>query len=405
MPKMTPVKQITLSQLLGAVEQTFEEIFSGHVFTVIAETGDIKNYPDRQYCFFSLIEKQNGETVAKADAVIWRNNYYTIAKFQAATGRRFEKNMQLLLHVEVTYHAVYGLRLRVTDIDTSYTLGQIEQERQRVLDELVTRHPEVVQFRQGEYETFNKKLPLPAVFKRIALVTAPDSDGLRDFMHELENNAYGYVFHVTPFLTRIQGKGAELEIAQTLARVQTDRQQFDVVVMVRGGGSGLDLGPFDTYAPGISVASFSVPVVTGIGHERNVSVVDLMSHTRVKTPTKAGAFIVEHNRAFEERVLGLGEEIMDNAKQHLNELKMQLAGIAASLFPAARHTLTMHQNRLDKLEQQVLANDPQRILARGYALVRKNGVLVKDAETLAPGDHIQLQLAEGNAEAQIISAP
>lgn len=404
LPKMTPIKQITLSQLLGAVEQTFEEIFSGHVFTVIAETGDIKNYPDRQYCFFSLIEKQNGETVAKADAVIWRSHYHTIAGFQAATGRKFEKNMQLLLHVEVTYHAVYGLRLRVTDIDPGYTLGQIEQERQRVLDELVTRHPDTVQFRQGEYETLNKKLPLPPVFKRIALVTAPDSDGLRDFMHELENNPYGYVFLVTPFLTRIQGKGAELEIARTLAHVQADRQRFDLVVMVRGGGSGLDLGPFDTYAPGISVAGFPVPVVTGIGHERNVSVVDLMSHTRVKTPTKAGMFVVEHNRAFEERVLGLGEEITANAKQHLHELKMRLAGLAASLYPSAKHALVMHHNRLDKLEQHALANDPQRILARGYALVRKNGALVKNTETLAPGDHIQLQLAQGSAEAQITSA-
>ena len=399
------VRQITLSQLLGAVEQTFEEIFSGRIFMVVAETGDIKNYPDRQYCFFSLIEKQDGETLAKADAVIWRSHYHTIAKFQAATGRKFEKNMQVLLHVEVTYHAVYGLRLRVVDIDEKYTLGQIELDRQRVLDSLVQLHPELVRYRQGEYETFNQKSPLPPVIRHIALITAPDSDGLRDFMHELESNAYGYTFDVTPFLTRIQGKGAEADITEALNRARALSDRFDVAVLVRGGGSGHDLGPFDTYAPGKTVAGFPIPVITGIGHERNVSVADLMSHTRVKTPTKAASFIVAHNRAFEERVSGLGEAIMTNAKQHLNELRTRLAGLASSLFPAARHALVMHHNRLDRLEQHALANDPQRILARGYALVRKNGVLVKNTETLAPGDHIQLQLAEGGAEAQIISIP
>lgn len=402
---MTPVKQITLSQLLGAVEQAFGEIFSGHIFSVLAETGDIKNYPDRQYCFFSLIEKRNGETLAKADAVIWRSHYPIIAQFERATGRRFEKNMQVLLYVEVTYHAVYGLRLRVTGIDERYTLGQIEQDRQRVLDDLVRLNPDTIQFSQGEYLTRNKKCALPPVIRHIALVTAPDSDGLRDFMHELENNAYGYTFEVTPFLTRIQGKGAEDDIQQTLNRVRALSDRFDVAVLVRGGGSGLDLGPFDTYAPGLTVAGFPIPVITGIGHERNVSVADLMSHTRVKTPTKAASFIVERNRVFEEELVGLGEEIVAAAERRLNLLKLQLAGHAAALLPAAKHALALQRHKLDRLEQVAHANDPQRILARGYALVHKNGRLVKNTQALQPGDAIQVQLADGTVSAQITTDP
>lgn len=399
---MTPVKQITLSQLLGAVEQAFGEIFSGHIFSVVAETGDIKNYPDRQYCFFSLIEKRNGETLAKADAVIWRSHYHTIAQFERATGRRFEKNMQVLLYVEVTYHAVFGLRLRVTGIDERYTLGQMEQDRQRVLDDLVRLNPETVQFSDGEYRTRNKQCTLPQVIRSIALITAPDSDGLRDFLHELEQNPYGYTFEITPFLTRIQGQGAENDIHQTLNRVRAISDRFDVAVLVRGGGSGLDLGPFDTYAPGLSVAGFPIPVITGIGHERNVSVTDLMSHTRVKTPTKAASFIVEHNRTFEEEVVALGEETMAAAARRLNLLQLQLARHAAALLPAAKHALALQRHKLDRLEQVAVANDPQRILARGYALVHKDGQLVKNAQALHAGDSIQLQLADGTVSAQII---
>jgi exodeoxyribonuclease VII large subunit len=400
---MTSTKQITLSQLLGAVEQTFEEIFSGHIFTVIAETGDIKNYPDRQYCFFSLIEKQNGETLAKADAVIWRSHYHIISKFERSTGKRFEKNMQVLLHIEVTYHAVFGMRLRVVDIDEKYTLGQIEQERQRVLEKLVTLNPQTVQISQGEYFTANKKKQIPEVIKRIALITAPDSDGLRDFMHELESNAYGYTFLVAQFLTRIQGKGAELDIAAALVQVQKSSKKYDLVVLIRGGGSGHDLGPFDCYEPSQLIAGFPIPVVTGIGHERNISVADLMSHTRVKTPTKAASFIVEHNCAFEENIIGISEEILETAGRHLQRLNMQLEKISSGIFPSARHALLIQDNKLVRFEQHAKANDPQRILSRGYSLIRKNGILVTHSDQISEGDQIQLQMAEGNAEAKITS--
>lgn len=394
-------KPISLSQLLGAVEQTFEEIFSGHVFTVLAETGDIKNYPDRQYCFFTLIEKQNGETVAKADAVIWRSHYPTISAFETTTGRRFEKNMQLLVKVEVTYHSVYGLRLRVIEIDTHYTLGQIEQERRQVLENLVKKHPELISLRDGEYYTANKKTALPEVIKNIALITAPNSDGLRDFMHELENNPYGYHFHVTPFLTRIQGKGAELDISAALEKVKKKAGQFDVLVMVRGGGSGLDLGPFDTFEPGLQIAGFPIPAITGIGHERNISVCDLMSHTKVKTPTKAASFIIEHNAAFEEAVLGLGEHILNQAERQVQKMQLHLMKHTGSLFPAASAVLMQAFHKLDRIEQAAKANDPQRILARGYALVRKNGKTVFKNQELKPGDSVSIQLSEGQAGAQI----
>lgn len=394
-------KPITLSQLLGAVEKTFDEIFTGHIFPVLAETGDIKNYPDRQYCFFSLIEKKNGETVAKADAVIWRSHYPIISRFERTTGRRFEKNIQILLHVEVGFHPVFGMRLRVTDIDPNYTLGQIEMARQQVLENLLTLHPDLVELRNGEYRSQNQRIALPTVIKNIALITAPDSDGLRDFMHELESNAYGYTFRVKPFLTRIQGQGAEADICKALRAIADAKKDFDLVVLVRGGGSGLDLGPFDTYELARDIAAFSTPVITGIGHERNVSIADLMSHTKVKTPTKAASFIIEHNVAFEEHVLALNEMIQQAAEKKIRQLQMDLLKISSRLIPSARQALAFQNHRLDKLEQAALMNHPQRILAMGYALVRKNGKSVQSSTQLQTEDKVEIVLHDGTRQAQI----
>lgn len=402
---MTSTKQITLSQLLGAVEHTFDEIFAGKIFTVLAETGDIKNYPDRQYCFFSLIEKQDGEVLAKADAVIWRSHYQSISRFERTTGKRFEKNIRLLFHIEVTYHAVYGMRLRVTDIDTSYTLGEIEKDRRQVLEKLMTLHPKSIRMVGGEYITANKKSYLPEAIRNIALITAPGSDGLRDFMHEIENNPYGYTFSVTQFLTRVQGKDAELDIATAFRQIQKSVSHYDIVVLVRGGGSGLDLGPFDTYEPAAVIAEFPIPVITGVGHERNRSIADMMSHTSVKTPTKAAAFIVEHNVEFEESISALTEEILENAQTYLKDHLRHLDKIATTILPSALRSLMHNSHRLDQYEHNAKLNDPIRILSKGYALVRKKGELSLGVKALQEDDEIEIQFADGKAGAKITHLP
>ncbi len=386
---------------MGSVEDTISGVFSGYEFTFTAETGDIKNYPDRQYCFFTLLEKKNGETIAKADAVIWKSHHFLISRFEGATGKRFEKNMQILFRAEVTFHPVFGLRLRITHIDETYTLGQIEQERRAVLHKLVTQHAEWVSFREGEYYSANRRLALPPVIKRIALITAHDSDGLRDFMHELESNLYGYRFTVRPFLTRVQGKGAEKEIEAALNRVAAQANDFDVAVLVRGGGSGLDLGPFDTLEPGLAIASFPIPVITGIGHERNVSVADLMSHTKVKTPTKAAAFIVEHNADFEAGVEDLGRRIKEGGQRLVRNAQNKMEKIELNLTAGARHFLLSENHRLNSLEQLVKSRDPDLILSLGYALVRKKGKLITAAEKISSGEHIEIQWKDRRASAEI----
>jgi exodeoxyribonuclease VII large subunit len=403
MAKIMEAKYLTLSQLMGAVEDMVNGVFSGHEFTFIAETGDIKNYPDRQYCFFNLAEKKNGETLAKADAVIWRSHYPLIRRFEAATGKRFEKNMQVLFRGEITFHAIFGLRIRITQIDENYTLGLIEKERQEVLNRLLTDYAHWVRMEKGEYISANHLLPLPAVIKRIALITAPDSDGLRDFMHELENNPFGYRFQITPFLTRVQGKEAEKEIERALHLAAERADCFDVAVLVRGGGSGIDLGPFDCLEPALSVASFPLPVITGIGHERNVSIVDLMSHSRVKTPTKAASFIVEHNAAFENRIEELGRSIMQESGRQLQLNLMRLEKLRIHLFSKAEQYLLRQNHFLDTIEQRVNSGDPRRILSLGYSIVRQHGKLIRSADMLSKGEQIDIEFNDGSISAKITS--
>ncbi len=403
MAKIMEAKHFTLSQLMGAVEDTVTGIFSGHEFTFIAETGDIKNYPERQYCFFNLVEKKNGEILAKADAVIWRSHYPLIRRFETATGKRFEKNMQVLFRGEITFHPVFGLRIRITHIDEAYTLGLIEKERQEVLNRLLTDYARWVHMENGEYISANRRLPLPAVVQRIALITAPDSDGLRDFMHELENNPFGYRFHVTPFLTRVQGKEAEKEIERALYLAAERADCFDVAVVVRGGGSGLDLGPFDYLEPAIAIASFPIPVITGIGHERNVSVADLMSHMRVKTPTKAASFIIEHNAAFENRLEEFGRIIMHESRQQLQLNQRRLDKLGIYLLSKAEQHLLKQNHFLESLEQRIKSRNPRWILSLGYSLVRQRGKLISSSGRLSPIEQLDIEFNDGKVSAIITS--
>jgi exodeoxyribonuclease VII large subunit len=401
MAKIMAANYLTLSQLMGAVEDTVAGVFSGYEFTFIAETGDIKNYPDRQYCFFNLVEKKNGETLAKADAVIWRSHYPLIRRFETATGKKFEKSMQVLFRGEITFHSVFGLRIRITHIDESYTLGLIEKERQDVLNRLLTEYARWVQLENGEYISANRRLPLPTVIQRIALITAPDSDGLRDFMHELENNSFGYRFHVTPFLTRVQGKEAEKEIENVLRLAAAQANHFDAAVLVRGGGSELDLGPFDCLDPATSIASFPIPVITGIGHERNVSVADLMSHTRVKTPTKAASFIIEHNAEFENRLEESGRIIMHESRRQLQHNQRSLDKLWIHLFSKAEQHFLKQNHVLDSLEQQIKSRDPRWILSLGYSLVRRSGKLISSADILSSGEQVDIEFKDGTVSAKI----
>ncbi|GAB3893750.1 exodeoxyribonuclease VII large subunit [Spirosoma agri] len=395
---MSPIR---LSDLAFTLEAVIDEAFGQKAVWVIAETSDIKNYPDRGYCFLTLVERDTTgsstgkETLAKLDAAIWRKHYHTIREFESATGVGFARNIQVLLLVSVGFNPVYGLRLEILKIDPSYTLGNLERERQAVLDALVLNHPDLVWLEAGQYITANQLLPRPAVMQRLALIAAPGSDGWRDFRHELTQNPFGYNFLVDEYLTQVQGKGAEKSICDQLERIRTSGVAYDAVIIVRGGGSQLDFGSFDTYLMGETVAGFGIPILAGIGHERNVSITDLLCHESVKTPTKAAAFLLEHNRQFEESCLHLRDRLSVAAREALQTAREQLDTETERLRFVMHNYFRDCHTDLAKKAVTIRHLDPANVLRRGYALILRNGHILTQRSTIQSGETLQIQMADG----------
>ncbi|MCK8490535.1 exodeoxyribonuclease VII large subunit [Spirosoma sp. RP8] len=398
---MSPIR---LSDLAFTLEAVLDEAFGQKAVWVIAETSDIKNYPDRGYCFLTLVERESAgrETLAKLDACIWRRNYHTIKDFEQATGVAFARNIQLLMLVSVSFSPVYGLRLEILKIDPSYTLGNLERERQAVLDALVLDHPDLVWLEAGQYITANQLLPRPAVMQRLALISAPGSDGWRDFRHELTQNPFGYDFVVDEYLCQVQGKGAEKAICAQLERIQASNVAYDSVVIVRGGGSQLDFGSFDTYVLGQAVAGFDIPILAGIGHERNVSITDLLCHESVKTPTKAAAFLVEHNRQFEESCLLLRDRLSVVARETLQTTREQLDAETERLRFVMHNYFRDRHTDLTEKAVTIRHLDPANVLRRGYALVLRNGRILTQSADIKSGETLDIQLKDGTVT--VISA-
>ena len=387
---------LSLSELVNKISDTLSESFYGESYWIVAETSDIKNYPDRGYCFATLIEKEGKEVTAKMEAVIWRREYPIISNFEFITGTKFEKNLKLLLNVAVAFSPVYGLRLEILDIDPAFTLGQLELERQEILRQLVAKNPETIRLIDGNFVTYNKELAKPLVIQSIALITAPGSDGQKDFLHELENNPYGYQFTVYQYLTRIQGKDADQMIIQQLNEIEASGNWVDVVAIVRGGGSQLDFSAFETYDIGKAVAGFGKIIITGIGHERNVSIADLMSNCNVKTPTKAASYIIEHNRSFEEEILQIQSFITGTVEEMIGDGKEAIGIMHQKFADNCRLFFERKKNELENKTIAIKLLSPDNILARGFAIVSKNKRIVINPEELKPGEEISVTMQ--NAE-------
>ncbi len=396
--KMSPIR---LSDLAFTLEAVVDQAFGQKAMWVVAETSDIRNYPDRGYCFLTLVEREGKETLAKLDGCIWRRNYQTIRDFEQATGVAFAHNIQLLLLVSVGFNPVYGLRIEILKIDPSYTLGNLERERQAVLDALVREHPDLVWLEAGQYITANQLLPRPAVLQQIALISAPGSDGWRDFRHELAQNTFGYAFRVDEYLTQVQGQGAERAICGQLERIRVSGIAYDAVVIVRGGGSQLDFGSFDTFLIGQAVAGFGIPILAGIGHERNVSITDLLCYQSVKTPTKAAAFLIEHNRQFEAGALYLRDRLYAVANDALLNARERLDAETERLRFVTHNFLRDCQTNLTEKAVTLRHLDPANVLKRGYALLLRDGRIVTKTAGVKTGESLQVRLYDSTLDVTV----
>ena len=344
-----------LSEIVNEIEGTIRNRFAGRTFWIKAEIADVKKYTDKRWCFLKFIEKMGSQVSAEIKGVFWSNSYRQIELFEGATQQAFTSGLEITCNVAVKFHKRYGLTLEVQEIDFAYAVGKLELERKLIIDRLLQEQVMVQDGTSGLYYSRNNRIELPLVIQRIALITAPDSDGQRDFKKVIGNNKYGYAFRITEFLTRIQGDEASGLVAEKLRLIEAEQNKYDVVVIVRGGGSDTDFKSFNNYELARQVALFPVPVLTGIGHDRNTSITDLVARQN-RTPTETATFIIDYNMD------------VDNELESLKE----------RFFNAVDNRLQRTSNDLENYRQRIRNLNPETILKKGFALIMMDNKIVCD---------------------------
>ena len=370
---------ITLSELTQEIQNTLDERFAGQSFWISAEISDVKKQNVSKRCYLKLIERSGSTTLAELKAVFWSNSYDQIEAFEKSTKQEFVNGLKIICLVKVRFHQIYGLNADVLQIDIAHSLGTIELERQATLDKLLKENPNKIQQIGEYYRTISNSLPLPIVVQRIALITAVNSDGQRDFLKEISENKFGYQLEVREYLCTIQGDTAHELIIQQLNEIEKEKDHFDVVAIVRGGGSQTDFEPFEKYDLAKKVALFPLPIFTGIGHDRNISIVDLMARP-YKTPTKVAAQLIEYNFEFENLMLRLKERFDQEAIQLMHSAKEELS----------------------KVKRLVKMASPSSTLKRGFAIISKNKKIVVHPSQISLGDTVDIELMNEILTSQIL---
>lgn len=420
---------------LNALVREAIEIAMPNAYWVEAELADVR---DNGHCYMELLQKdpRSNTPVARARATCWRNVWtYVRPRFERVTGQRLRAGMKVLLQVHASFHENYGFSWQVEDIDPDYTLGDMERKRKEIIRQLKE---------EGVYD-LQRQLSFPLFAQRIAVISSEGAAGYGDFKDQLLNNAYGFRFYLRLFPSIMQGEQVESGVIAALDAIHAVEDSFDCVVIIRGGGATTDLSGFDTLALAENVANFPLPILTGIGHERDESVLDLVAYQRLKTPTAVAAFLIEHLLEVSQRIDVAKKSIHDIVERRMRLERLRLERLTDKL-PAlflglrARHEArleTLHSRLavmvksrfreeiqflgqcdrrlrmaverrlkdearlLEQLSHRVRQLDPQLLLNRGYSITLKDGKVVKDASKLLAGDEIETRLARGNVKSVI----
>jgi exodeoxyribonuclease VII large subunit len=344
---------ISLSELAGLVRGVVEQALGRHTFWVIADVANHNQKSGRHY--FDLLEKDAAGVVivAKIPTRAWAEGVQKILAFEEATGQAFTTGLKILSLVSVIYNPVYGLQLTLLDIDPNFTLGVLERQRKETLLRLVTENPQHVWLADGLYVTFNQSLSLPKVIQRIAVISSTVSAGLEDFKHTLDHNTFGYHFKTDFYYSYVQGENNAQSVVDQFIAIFNSGIAYDGVVLIRGGGSQTDLLIFEHYNIARVIARFPIPVFTGIGHQKNETIADLMAHTALKTPTKAAEFMVAHNKAFFDDLRSLEKSIIIKTQQSLARHKQLLSTKKFDLSMVAKTYINHHVRQLQNKSQEI----------------------------------------------------
>ena len=406
-------------------------------YWVQAELSDVRtNYSGHCYLEFVQKDPRGNALVAKARGMIWSNIYVMLKPyFERETGQTFTSGIKVLVKVTVDFHELYGYSLTVVDIDPAYTLGDMARRRKEIIRRL----------EEEGVLTLNKELEMPLLPQRVAVISSATAAGYGDFCNQLLNNSDGLVFYPHLFAAVMQGDKVEASVIAALNAIYKEVDRWDVVVIIRGGGATSDLSGFDTYDLAANCAQFPLPIITGIGHERDDTVIDMVSHTRVKTPTAAAEFLINRMRETAsdlERYISYFHQTIPERIAHSKErLEQWVARIPSRVQMRLQHErfrqermavrmntawqtrflreeyrlrleqrlataiearLQRERHRLQLAQSQVEAASPELLLKRGYSLTLKDGKAVTDASALHPGDVLTTRVATGEFKSKVL---
>jgi len=411
---MNAPEKITLTELQGLIRDKIYEALP-ESFWVVAEIAEMKVHT-AGHCYLELTgsDTPGGRVTAKARATIWASKYRSLNTFfTATTGIPLRAGITILLKATVEYHELYGLSLNVTDIDPAYTAGDMALKREAIIRQLT----------EDGVINMNSELSLAPYTRHIAVISSSGAAGYQDFINHLVHNPYGYVYIPQLFGAVMQGEATESSVIDALNLISEEAEKYDVVVIIRGGGSTTDLSWFDSYEIAYHVTQFPLPVLTGIGHERDRSVTDMVAWKSLKTPTAVADFLVERTIDCENRIIGMAEsltsavtEAIDSAGEQLSSLQNRTAATARLVVRVKHEKLGYHIETLrrsgknvlrsakevtDRLEDSMRHLDPSGVMRRGFTLTTRNGQIVRSPDELEPGDTITTHFQEGMASSTI----
>ncbi len=381
------MQYLELIELQKRISEAVQTAFSGTCW-VRAEVNGLS--VNNGHCYMELVQKdpQDRHLIAKAQATVWAHVFaYLRPYFETETGMRLQSGLNVLLEVTPRVHPLYGLSLNVTDIDPTYTVGEIEMERRKTLERLQ---------KEGIID-MNRDLPFPLLPRRVAVISGAQAAGYQDFMNQLGNSAYA--FKTCLFEAVMQGDGAVQSMVQALGRIPFDA--FDVVVLLRGGGAVTDLHCYDDYLLASHLAQCPLPVITGVGHQRDSHIADRVAHSAVKTPTAAADLLIDCVAAQDQAVDRAARRIENAARRYFLVQEQELQRLQTDLRHAAGRLIEQHVHWLDLTENRIQQGNPLTLLERGYALVLSRGRTVREAKQLQMGESVRIIVHKGSFEATV----
>ncbi|WP_421986152.1 exodeoxyribonuclease VII large subunit [Roseivirga sp.] len=402
---------MSLFELTNLIKQTLDTSLAPS-YWVIAEISELR-LNQKGHCYLELVEKEGNYIQAKLRANIWSYTYRTISEqFLSSTGSELKSGIKVLLNVSVSFHEVYGMSVTVNNVDPNYTIGEKSRLREETIQKL----------KEADLINKNKLHTLPEVPQKIAVISSETAAGFGDFMNQIKENSKGYHFDATLFHSTMQGNEAVISIRKAFKAIHESDVAFDVVVLIRGGGAKTDLDSFDSFELARAIALFPLPVLSGIGHERDVTVVDFVAHTSLKTPTAVAEFLISGMDRFNDQLLEYAyrvekvfEQKLNSQQQKLQELTHRIEHVSIQLLKSHQHLLKEKslalkykanhffekQNvKIDALQKQLELIDPELVLKRGYTLTLKEGKPIESLE-IKVGDQIETRTSDSNIKSNV----